>query len=105
MAENEAYTEIIAGMDKKVNVLFTESELKKSLKQLFKEYTMATQKASESQLTEVAARYLRKCKFLSIKDYSGESDVDDESKSDVIQVSAKWKLSYNYLIYCVIYFS
>ncbi|XP_017864621.1 PREDICTED: zinc finger protein 383 [Drosophila arizonae] len=89
MAENEAYTEIIAGMDKKVNVLFTESELKKSLKQLFKEYTMATQKASEGQLTEVAARYLRKCKFLSIKDYSGESDVDDESKSDVIQLNFK----------------
>lgn len=94
MAESDAYSAIIEAMDKKVNVLFTESELKKSLKQLFKQYTMARQKASEGQLTGVAARYLRKCKFLSINDYSGESDADEESKSDVIQVSAKWKFLY-----------
>ncbi|XP_064542706.1 myoneurin [Drosophila montana] len=89
-AETEAYNAIIEGMDKKVNVLFTEIELKKSIRQLFKQFEIATQKADKNQLTGMAVRYLRKCKFLSNGYYSAASDEDDEeSKSDVIQLNFK----------------
>lgn len=87
-AQIEAYIAITEVMDKRVNVLFTDLELKKSIKQLLDQYAVASQNANEKKLTGVAARYYNKCSFLSNTPVTTFSD-DEESKSDVIQV--RWK--------------
>lgn len=85
-AQSEAYIAITEVMDKRVNVLFTELELQKSIKQLLDQYTVAAQNANDKKLTGVAARYYNKCQFLSSTPVTTPSD-DESSKSDVIQVS------------------
>lgn len=86
-AKTSAYNEIIEIMDKKVNVLFTQKELKKSIGQLFVQYTIAADNSEQKKLTGTAARYFERCKFLSNLNYK-ESE-DEESKSDVLQLNFK----------------
>jgi len=83
-AKTSAYNDIIEMMDKKVNVLFTQKELMKSIGQLFVQYTIAADNLDKNKLTGTVARYFERCKFLSNLNYK-ESE-DEESKSDVIQV-------------------
>ncbi|KAH8370645.1 hypothetical protein KR093_004424 [Drosophila rubida] len=87
-ARTEAYSAISEVMDKKVNVLFTEVELRKSIDQLLNQYAIATQNAEEKKLTGMAARYFDKCQFLSTSKCSAQFD-DEECKTDVIQLNFK----------------
>lgn len=97
-AQSEAYLAISEVMDKRVNVLFTELELQKSIKQLLDQYAVAAQNANEKKLTGVAARYFNKCNFLSSTPVPTQND-DESSKSDVIQV--RW-INEIYCILCCI---
>ncbi|KAH8297082.1 hypothetical protein KR044_004659 [Drosophila immigrans] len=87
-ASTAAYNAISEVMDKKVNVLFTEAELRKSIEQLLHQYAIATQNAEEKKLTGMAARYFDKCQFLSTSNCSAQLN-EEEGKTDVIQLNFK----------------
>ncbi|XP_060659998.1 zinc finger protein 486 [Drosophila nasuta] len=87
-AKSEAYNTISKVMDKKANVLFTKGELRKSIDQLLNQYAIAAQNAEEKKLSGIAARYFRRCQFLSTSNCSAELD-DEEGKTDVIQLDFK----------------
>ncbi|XP_034479044.1 transcriptional repressor CTCFL isoform X2 [Drosophila innubila] len=84
----EAYNVITEVMDKKCNVLFTERELKKSIGQLFYQYSAAAKSAEQNKLSGTPARYFNRCSFLSTSYESNQSD-DEKCKTDVIQLNFK----------------